>query len=323
MKGWILGTAVAGALLAASGAGAAALIDGGDIRNNSVTGKDIRDKSLTKTRLSRIAVGTTGLSEALRGAEGAPGPQGPKGDPGPAGPKGDPGTPHLVAPEAGAGQLNASTWTFGSNLRAAVGQQATEGPEQNPGAGLFETRSGDGRVSQFTHYEFGTTIRSWGTMSNIMELWLGDVGTGTPNFSVRAFNSALGAIVQARDGGDIDGLQLNFVEQLRPRLTIEDDNDLPNAVLSIDNPKPQGSIALATKQAGQLRDHLTVGPGGAIRFHGTNRSGLAQPDPGPLSTNLTAADVDDPAELAALINEQRAAFNALRLALFEHGLIEP
>ena len=183
--------------------------------------------------------------------------------------------------------------------------------------------SGDGRTSQFTHYQYGTTIRSWGPMSNIMELWLGDVGTESPNFSVRAYNSALGAIVQARDGGDINGLQLNFVKPLRPRLTIEDDDQIPSAVIGIENPKPQGSIALATKQAGELRDHLTVGPGGAIRFHGTNGSGLAQPDPGPLSTDLTASDVDDPAELAALINEQRAAFNALRLALFEHGLIEP
>lgn len=235
-------------------------------------------------------------------------------------PKGDP-VAHISAPRATTEQLNASTWTFGGELRAAIGQQRTQGHEQNPGAGIFETRSGDGRTSQFTHYQFGTTVRSWGPMSNIMELWLGDIGTEPANFSVRGFNNALGAIVQARDSGDLNGLQLNYTKRLRPVVTIEDDRHHPNAVIAIENPKPQGSIALATKQDGVLRDHLTVDQGGGVRLHGTNRAGLAQPDPGPLATNLTATDVDGPAELAAVLNEQRRATNALRRALLEHGLV--
>jgi Collagen triple helix repeat (20 copies) len=80
--------AVGVALLAATTAGAAALIDGGDIRDNSVSGRDIRDGSL------RVRDLTEGAKERLRGrdgAKGAPGAQGAAGPAGPQGAKGDTG----------------------------------------------------------------------------------------------------------------------------------------------------------------------------------------------------------------------------------------
>jgi hypothetical protein len=60
-------------LLAATGAGAAALIDGGDVKNSSLTCKDVRNKSLTKAD----------FRGSVRGPRGSPGPQGSQGPPGP------------------------------------------------------------------------------------------------------------------------------------------------------------------------------------------------------------------------------------------------
>jgi Collagen triple helix repeat (20 copies) len=74
--------AVCATLLAATTAGAAALIDGGDIRDNSVTGQDIRNGTL---RMRDIADGAT---ERLRGQDGAKGDTGAQGAAGPAGAQG-------------------------------------------------------------------------------------------------------------------------------------------------------------------------------------------------------------------------------------------
>jgi hypothetical protein len=76
--------AVVAALLAAATAGAQALIDGGDVRNNSLTGKDVKNKSLTKQDFR-------GSVRGPRGLPGAPGPQGARGAQGPQGPAGPPG----------------------------------------------------------------------------------------------------------------------------------------------------------------------------------------------------------------------------------------
>jgi hypothetical protein len=71
--------AVVALLLAAATAGAQSLLDGGDIRNNSLTGKDVKDRSLTLRDFSRSA------ARALRG------PRGPRGLPGAQGIPGAPG----------------------------------------------------------------------------------------------------------------------------------------------------------------------------------------------------------------------------------------
>jgi hypothetical protein len=80
----IAAVAVVAALLAAATAGAQAVIDGGDVRNNSLTGKDVKNKSLTRQDF-RGAVGRRGPRGArgVAGPQGAAGPQGPQGPPGP------------------------------------------------------------------------------------------------------------------------------------------------------------------------------------------------------------------------------------------------
>jgi hypothetical protein len=75
MKRWVLSAAVLGLLVAAGGAGAAAMIDSGDVKNNSLTGKDVKDKSLTKKDFRGSVRGPQGL----RGATGPQGTQGVQG----------------------------------------------------------------------------------------------------------------------------------------------------------------------------------------------------------------------------------------------------
>src|SRR3954454_10378945 len=81
-----------------------------------------------------------------------------------------PGPDDVHLPAAKEEQLNAATYSFGGHPRVAAGQQSTR--DQNPGAGVVEVRSGDGRTSQLTHYQYGTTLRSTGHLSNVMEFWL-------------------------------------------------------------------------------------------------------------------------------------------------------
>jgi Collagen triple helix repeat (20 copies) len=86
----IAAVAVVAALIAAATAGAQAVIDGGDVRDNSLTGKDVKNKSLTKQDFKGALRGPRGL-QGPQGAQGAQGAQGPKGDAGPQGPAGAPG----------------------------------------------------------------------------------------------------------------------------------------------------------------------------------------------------------------------------------------
>jgi hypothetical protein len=74
--------AVVALLLAAATAGAQSLLDGGDIKNNSLTGKDIKNGSVQASDLSRRA------RNALRGARGPQGLQGVQGVPGATGAQG-------------------------------------------------------------------------------------------------------------------------------------------------------------------------------------------------------------------------------------------
>ena len=223
--------------------------------------------------------------------------------------------------------------TFGGQKRVAIGQQPTVAYDLNPGAGLVEVASGDGRVSQFTHYQFGTTIRSRGHLSNIMELWLGDNGTGQPNFSVRGWTNGYGALVQARNAKDTSGVQIDFLHPLRPRLAVEDNGFAGDSRLAIENPEPGGSVSLATKVGGEIVDHCVVMPDGTvrikgsaalgadastpIRLHGTAGSGLPQPNPGLLRETVNTH------QLAAELAATNTTVNALLIALREHGLIAP
>jgi hypothetical protein len=86
----IAAVAVVAALLVAATAGAQAVIDGGDVRDNSLTGKDVRNKSLTKKDFKGSVRGPRGFP-GPQGAQGPQGPQGPRGERGEQGAKGDPG----------------------------------------------------------------------------------------------------------------------------------------------------------------------------------------------------------------------------------------
>lgn len=109
----ILVTVVVAILVSASSAGAAALITGAQIKNNTVTGKDVKNKSLTKKDFR-------GSARGLRGFQGPQGPQGPKGDTGPQG---------LQGPQGPAGATNVvirTTGGSGGSTPAAPDGEATE-----------------------------------------------------------------------------------------------------------------------------------------------------------------------------------------------------
>jgi hypothetical protein len=261
-----------------------------------------------------------------------------------AGPTGPSGLSDVDAPLADTAQSNAATFAFGGEQRAAIGQQP-----QNPlfccivpGSGTIDVESGTGRTTQLTHYRYGSTLRSTGPGSNIFEFFLGSVGTGQPQLSVRSNGFPAGASVQARNAQDTSGFILDFGQDLRPSLHTEDHGRDANSVLAIENPQPGGSIVLATGTGtgtghpSQLRDNLTLSADGVltaigdvvfgdapqdrVRFHGTSGSGEQGEDPGAL-LEVAPEDVDTPEELAARLNEQRKAINALRQALVAQGLI--
>jgi hypothetical protein len=80
----IVVTVVVAVLTSAATAGAAAVITGAQIQNNSVTGLDIKNKSLTKRDFKGSVRGPRGLRglRGLQGLQGLQGQPGPKGDPG-------------------------------------------------------------------------------------------------------------------------------------------------------------------------------------------------------------------------------------------------
>jgi hypothetical protein len=101
----IAAVAIVAVLIAAATAGAQAVIDGGDVRNNSLTGKDVKDKSLTKKD----------FRGSVRGAQGPQGNTGPQGGQGPVGPQGSTG---LQGP---AGPFPEGDLPAGKTLRGTYG----------------------------------------------------------------------------------------------------------------------------------------------------------------------------------------------------------
>jgi hypothetical protein len=351
-------------------------IGSSEIRNGSVHGIDIRDATITRADLawplrkdllssSRAIPGPTGPTgpageagprgdigpKGDMGAQGGTGPKGdtgaqgeagPKGDIGPKGDSGPPGPSDVDAPAAGVEPSTAATFSFGGQRLAAIAQQPNDPDGFEccvvPGAGALQVDSGTGRRTELTHYTYGSTLRSSGPMSNVFEFWLGSEGTGQPQLSVRGNGSSSGASVQARNVGDTSGFVLDYAQPLRPSLYLEDDGRVPGAVLGIENPQPDGSIALATRGSDGVLDRVKVASNGTLSangdvtfgdatadkvlFHGSNGSGAQGQDPGTLAT-LTAADVMTADDIAQHLNEQRDAINKLRDALLQQGLIGP
>ena len=78
-------------------AGAAKLLTGKDIKDNSITSADVRDRSLTPADFNGSVVGPAGPA-GPQGAPGTPGAPGPKGDTGAIGPMGPAGPAGPVGP---------------------------------------------------------------------------------------------------------------------------------------------------------------------------------------------------------------------------------
>lgn len=331
------------ALFAALGGSlyAAVKIDGGHVRNGSLTRADLRARSLTRqidralaSRMGQRGVtgpaGETGPA-GLKGETGAKGEQGPTG---PAGPSDVETTPATTSDKS------AATFSLGGKQLVSIGQMANLTTECcfTPGSGVVQVDSGDGRTAQLTHYPYGTTIRTKGANSSIFEFHLGDPGhPGQAQLSVRNNGNGTGASVQARNRFDTAGVILDFANDLRPRLQVEDNDKATGAVLGIENPQQDGSIALATKTNGSMDDHVTLAGNGHLNsdgdvsfgndvadkviFHGAAVSGAQGSDPGALPVGLTAADTLTADQVAVLFNQDRLAINALRDALRAQGLI--
>lgn len=99
--------AVVAILLVASGATAAQVITGAQIRDNSVSGKDVRNKSLSKQDFKGSVTGPRGL-------------QGPRGAPGARGAAGRPGATEVTV-RGGSVGLGSSTATCNPGERAVGG----------------------------------------------------------------------------------------------------------------------------------------------------------------------------------------------------------
>ncbi len=98
----VLGVAAALVVASTATAGAAQLITGKTIKNESITGRDVRNGSLTKADFSGNLAGPQGPE----GPEGPRGPAGPKGPTGAAGAEGAPGAQGPQGPQGPAGGLN-------------------------------------------------------------------------------------------------------------------------------------------------------------------------------------------------------------------------
>lgn len=131
MRRWIVPATVAIGLLAASGAGAAALIDGGDVKDSSLTGKDVKNKSLTKRDFRGSVRGPRGFQgpQGAQGAQGDQGIQGVKGD------KGDTGTNFVIRESAStdvaAGATGSATAECLPGERASGGGDDVSGPGES------------------------------------------------------------------------------------------------------------------------------------------------------------------------------------------------
>jgi hypothetical protein len=227
---------------------------------------------------------------------------------------------------------------IGGSAYAAANVRKSDVRAGTRGARILESNSGDGSIAQLTHYRFGTTIRTMGRKSGIFEFFLGDKHAPGAQLSVRNNGNGAGASVQARNAADTSGLVVDFGRRLRPALHIEDAGDLVGAVLGIENPQKDGSIAFATKTNGSLVDHVVLDSKGHLRsdgdvhfgndandkvvFHGAAGSGKQGNDPGLLRVGLTATDLRSPARIATLINENRRVINSLRDALRAQGLVK-
>jgi hypothetical protein len=169
----IAAVAVVAALLAAATAGAQAVIDGGDVRNNSLTGKDVKNGSLQVGDLSRRARSALRGRRGPRGvpgARGAQGPPGPAGAAGAAGPRGAAGATN-TAIRVGPGSLGTDTAFCAAGERVVGGG----GFASDLDAYLWDSSPTD---------EFGSPINGWAASASIPD---GDPLAEDPPANVQAW----------------------------------------------------------------------------------------------------------------------------------------
>lgn len=140
----VLATAVAVLACAGTTATAASLIDGGDVRNGSLTGADVRDRSLRGADIAAGTIPANRLTKAarasLRGRTGAPGAPGAPGAQGAQGPSG------VAAVVTRTGTASFDTDGIIGQTKEATAQCA-EG-EKLVGGGVFApTATVDGRAN--------------------------------------------------------------------------------------------------------------------------------------------------------------------------------
>ncbi len=134
--------------------------------------------------------------------------------------------------------------------------------DNNPGSGIVEVKSSEGRSIELTHYQYGSMIRSSGPISQRLELWLGD-GTASPELSVRS-NGRMGAMIQARNDLDSAGVSIDFVDPTRPRLAaIGNLNE--GTVLAIEN--SAGPIAITSRVGDTMKERIFISTDGNITIH--------------------------------------------------------
>jgi hypothetical protein len=164
----IAAVAIVAALLAAATAGAQAVIDGGDVRDNSLTGKDVKNGSLQANDLSRKA------RNALRGKRGRQGPAGPSGAQGPPGPAGAQGAqgPHGAAGAQGAQGPQGAAGATNTTIRMGPGATGTdialcEAAERVVGGGGFVLDPDGYLWDSSPSDEFGAPMNGWSASAAI------------------------------------------------------------------------------------------------------------------------------------------------------------
>jgi hypothetical protein len=118
--------AISIAALALAGTGtatAATLIDGHQLKPNSVSGSKITDRSLTLKDLSPATRATLRAQAPQAGPAGPQGPKGDKGDPGTPGAKGAPGPQGPIGPQGAPG---VSGYEVVNVIRVLLGNQANQ-----------------------------------------------------------------------------------------------------------------------------------------------------------------------------------------------------
>jgi hypothetical protein len=150
----------------------------------------------------------------------------------------------LNGPAATGYETIVTDFTNEGTTKAEIGFQDVD--DQDPQAGFMRVYSGlHESWFDLTTYQYGGTIKGWGTNGHTIELQLAsdDDLSKNPEFSVRhrVGGADRGARAQVRNGHDTVGFGLNFQIDADPHLWLEDQADTP-ATLGIYHPQSTGAI---------------------------------------------------------------------------------